>query len=85
MMLRRDGPPVGVWLAMLWVSPAAGLAVAALAAGLFFKTRDRLQTIALAAFSYPAGVWLIDHPGPVWLLAATALAALLFWLARADK
>lgn len=83
--IRRALPLVGVWLAMAWVSPGAALAVAALGAGLLAKTRDRFQTIVLSAFSYPAGVWLIDHPGALWVLAAALLGAVAYWLARAGR
>lgn len=73
-------PVAAVWVAMLWVSPAAGVAVLALAGGLRAWTADRAQSITLAALSYPGGVWLIDHPGALWVAAALGLGVLGAWL-----
>lgn len=82
--MGKIAPAAILGLVMLWLSPTAGLAVLALGAGLFACTRNPAHTIVLSALSYPAGVWLIDHPGAVWVGLAALAGALLAWLFKAD-
>jgi hypothetical protein len=80
--VAKAAPAAVVWLAMLWVSPAAALAGLALGAGLLLVTRSPALSICLAAFGFPLGVWLIDHPSALRLALALALGIGLGWYYR---
>ena len=80
--VAKAAPAAIVWLAMLWVSPAAALAGLALGGGLMLATKSSALSICLAALSFPLGVWLIDHPGALRLALALVLGIGLGWYYR---
>jgi glycerol-3-phosphate acyltransferase PlsY len=76
----RGGKSVATFFGgFLAVSPAGIAAAAVLYLGGLAVTRHSSVGSLLAVSTFPLGIWLIAHPGPVVLLIATAASALVVW------
>lgn len=61
------------------VSPPAALGAAVIWTVTAVVRRKLLAGSALAAAALPLGVWLLEHPGPLPVLAVAVASALAFW------
>jgi len=68
--------------AIVAISGLAGAGTLLVCVCLLAFTRSAGISAALAAACYPAGLWLLEHPGPMGLTCAGAAAGLVVWRHR---
>ena len=80
----RTGGGTGVFFgAILAVSLLPAVGTLFIAICLLALTRSPGGAAALAAACYPAGIWLLEHPGPLGVIGSAAAAFLVVWHHRA--
>jgi glycerol-3-phosphate acyltransferase PlsY len=81
----RGGKPVATFFgAWSYIAPVPVAAVLVLFVAVTLYSRHVSLGSVMAAASFPLGVWLIDHPGTLQVLAAALAAALVVWRHRTN-